>query len=411
MRELARRQAEYAALPVMADRRRRWTALNDGEPGAAPPVVVETWTFDRDFLPEAVFRCSAPAAREVERQLLRHLRNHELINDDKVMPATFDFGWDVSIDEFGVEIPMAMARDEQGVETGYRWDHPITNLERDFETLKPAVCRVDRDRTALHRAFLEDLLGDLLPVRLRSGVFGPTMLTHRAIMLMGMEAFFTAMIETPDAVHRLMAYLRDNAVSVMRWAEAEGLLRPNSGNQDSFGSSYNFTTRLPDSESVDGPVRLSAMWGATNSQESIGVSPGMYNEFCYPYYRDVCAPVGRLYYGCCEPAHPFWKDVSRYPHLSKVSVPKWCDQRFVADAIRGTGIVLSRKPDPNLLGVHPALDETAWSAHIRETLEVARGVPVEFLIRDVYTVHGDLGKPRRAVELTRREIERAGAAS
>jgi hypothetical protein len=52
------------------------------------------------------------------------------------------------------------------------------------------------------------------------------------------------------------------------------------------------------------------------------------------------------------------------------------------------------------------LDEQAWSAQIGETLDCTRGVFVEFIVRDVYTVHGDLSKPRRAVELTRAEIER-----
>jgi len=53
------------------------------------------------------------------------------------------------------------------------------------------------------------------------------------------------------------------------------------------------------------------------------------------------------------------------------------------------------------------LDEEAWAAHIRETLRAARGVFVEFIVRDVYTVHGDLGNPRRAVAIARREIDRA----
>ena len=406
LRELARRQAGIAALPVMTERRKMWTDLNDGVSGVRPPVIVETWTFDRDFLPASVYRCESPEGRAIEHQLLRNIRNHELIDDDKVMPASFDYGWEVAIEEFGVAVPVEMRQDAQGVETGYRWEHPIKDLERDFGLLKPAVCRVDRAATAARRAFLEELLGDLLPVRLTTGTFGPTMLTHRAILLMGMESFFMAMIETPEEVHRLMRYLRDNALSVMRWAEAEGLLRANAGNDVSFGSSFNFTTKLP-STGDDVPVRLADMWGCTNSQESIGISPAMYNEFCFPYYQAVSEPVGLLYYGCCEPAHPYWKDVSRYPHLKKVSVPKWCDQRFVAEAIKGTGIVLSRKPDPNLVGVNPKLDEEAWSAHIRETLEAAKGVPREIILRDVYTGHGDLAKPRRAGELARREIARS----
>ena len=406
LRDLASKQAAYAALLVMAQRKQMWYDLNDGRPGARPPVVVETWTFDRDFMPEGVFRCASQAGRVIEQQLLRNVRNHELINDDKVMPDTFDVGWFVDVDELGVKIETETVKDAQGVETGYRFLHPIQDLRQDLDMLKPAVCRVDRERTVAWKEFLEDLLGDLLPVCIRTGTYGSTMLTHRVIELMGMEAFYVAMYDSPDAVHRLMAFLRDNALRVMHWAEAEGLLRLNNENQDSFGSSYNFTTRLPGPGYDGGPVRLCDMWGATNSQETVGISPRMFHEFCFPYYRDVCESLGLLYYGCCEPAHPFWDDIRQLPHLKKVSISRWCDQRLMGEALQGTGVVFSRKPDPNFLSVDERLNEEAWAAHIRETLQATHGLFVEFIVRDVYTVHGDLNNPRRAVEIARREIDR-----
>jgi len=61
LRALACRQAEVAMLPVMERRRRQWTDLNDGRPGTRPPVIVETWAFDRDFLPPSALRCSTPS--------------------------------------------------------------------------------------------------------------------------------------------------------------------------------------------------------------------------------------------------------------------------------------------------------------------------------------------------------------
>ena len=406
LRELARKQAEYSALPVMDERKKMWYDLNDGKANIRPPVIAETWTFDRDFMPESVYKCTSGTARWIEYALLTNIRNHELIDDDKVMPDTFDIGWHVDINEMGVEIPTEEVADHQGVNTGYRFKHPITDLERDLPMLKPAVCRVDREKTMEWKAFLGSIFGDILPVELRGGIQGGTMLTYKVVTLMGMEAYFTAMMECPEAVHQLMAYLRDNALRVMKWGEAENLYRANNENQQSFGSSYNFTRRLPASGHAGFGARLSDMWGCANSQETVGVSPAMFNEFCFPYYRDVCEPMGLLYYGCCEPTHPYWADISRLPHLKKVSISKWCDQRFMGEALQGGNIVFSRKPDPNLLGVSVALDEEAWRAHIRETLEATRGVSVEFLIRDVYTVHGNLGKPRRAVEIAREEIDR-----
>lgn len=406
LRELARKQAEVAALPVMKKRKQMWYDLNDGRAGVRPPFIVETWTFDRDFMPASIFRCAPGPGRGIEGQLLRNIRNHELIDDDKVIPDTFDIGWFVSIDEMGVKIGRDFVKDAEGVATGYRFHHPIKDLRKDFDLLKPAVYSVDRDRTMAWKEFLEDLLGDVLPVTLRTGAYGCNMLTHRVIELMGMEAFFMAMYDSPDELHRLMAYLRDNALRVMKWAESEGLLRLNNENQTSFGSSFNFTSRLPAPGRNGGPVRLCDMWGNANSQETVGVSPQLFHEFCFPYYRDVCEPLGLVYYGCCEPVHPFWEDLRRLPHLKKASISRWCDERFMGETLRGTEIVYSRKPNPNFLSVDVTLNEEAWAAHIRETLEATRGVFVEFIVRDVYTVHGNLNNPRRAVEIARREIDR-----
>ena len=406
LRELARTQAGYAALPVMTQRRQMWYDLNSGNPDTRPPVIIETGTFNRDFMPEGVFQCTSGTGKTIERQLLQNVRNHELIDDDKVIPDTFDIGWIVDIDEMGVPLDREMIEDAQGVETGFQYLHPIKNLEEDLDLLKPAVCRVDREGTMEWKSFMDDLLGDLLPVEIRTGLFGCSMLTHRVVELMGMQAYFLAMYDSPDALHRLMAFLRDNALRVMRWAEAEGLLRVNNRNQASFGSSYNYTDALPGPDFNEAAPRMCDMWGNANSQETVGVSPEMFHEFCFPYYRDVCEPMGLLYYGCCEPADPFWEDIRRLPHLKKVSISRWCDQQYMGEALKGTDTVFSRKPDPNLLGVDVTLNEEKWTSHIRETLEATRNVCTEFIVRDVYTVHGDLDKPRRAVTLARKEIDR-----
>ncbi|HUW82416.1 MAG TPA: hypothetical protein VMZ31_06405 [Phycisphaerae bacterium] len=407
LRDMASKQADYASLPVMARRKQMWYDLNDGKPGARPPVIVETGTFDRDFMPASVYRCTSQVGQSIERQLLRNIRNHELLDDDKVMQETFDIGFFADVDYYGgVTVKRHTVKDAEGVETGFNWTHPIHDLRRDLHMLKPAVCTVDVQRTLDYKAFLEDLFGGILPICIRSGTYAPCMLTSRVIELMGMEAFFMAMYDCPDELHQLMAYLRDNALRVMRWAEANQLLRVNNENQASFGSSYNFTTQLPAPNHNGQTVRLCDMWGAANSQETVGISPQMYHEFVFPHYRDTCQPYGLLYYGCCEPAHPFWDDIRQLPHLKKVSISRWCDQRAMAEALRGTNIVFSRKPDPNFLSVDQTLNEEAWAAHIRETLEATRGVFVEFIVRDVYTVHDNLNNPRRCIEIAREQIDR-----
>lgn len=410
LRGLARRQAEIAALPVMAERVRMWTDMNDAKPGARPPFVIESGTFDRHFMPTSIIRCQSDYGKRLERGFLRNIRHHEILDDDHVCPATLDMGWHVRCNEFGIDIPTEYIKDAEGIVTGYHFDCPIKDLDRDgFAMVKPSEFSVDRAGTMAEKAFLEETFGDLLPVVIRCGPLGNCNLTQRLVRLMSMETFFTAIYDCPDKLHAVMALLRDNAMRMARWGEAEGLMVLNNQNQCTCGTCYNFTTLLPKRVVQPGQVKLSDMWGVMDSQETVGVSPKLFHEFFFPYYRDLAEMFGLVYWGCCEPADPLWAtSLSKLPNLKAISISRWANQQVMAEALAGKGIVYSRKPNPNLLGVDVQLNEEAWAAEIRSTIAATQGkdIPLEFVVRDVYTMHGNLGKARRAVELARREIDR-----
>lgn len=409
LRELAKRQAEIAALPVQAYRKKLWTAKNDAVPGARPPFAIEGWTFDRDFMPASLFKCESDYGRRLESGFLRNIRHHEVLNDDHVCPDTLDMGWHVWVNQFGIEITAQYAKDAEGVTTGYHFDYPIKDLNDGFDMIKPSTYGVNRESTLEEKAFLEETFGDVLPVALRSGTYGNNFLTYCLVQLMSMDTYFMAMYDCPETLHALMALLRDNAINVSKWAEREGLLVLNNGNQCSCGTCYNNTTLLPKGESIPGQVKLSDMWSGMNSQETVGVSPELFHEFCFPYYRDIAELFGLVYWGCCEPADPIWEtSLSKLPNLKAVSISRWADQRYMADVMEGRGITFSRKPNPNLLSVDRILDEDAWRAEIRETLDITAGrnLPVEIVVRDVYTMHGNIGKARRAVDIAFEEIDK-----
>ena len=409
LRKLARQQADLAALPVMQSRRKQWTDMNDGIPVTRPPFVIESETFDRDFLPDSLFHCTSEYGRRLERRFLRHIRHQEILNDDHVCPDTLDLGWHVSSNEFGIDIPTEYKKDSEGVVTGYHFTCPITDLSQGFAMVKPSTFAVDRDGTMAEKEFLEETFGDLLPVVMRSGVYGNTYLTQRLMRLMSMETFFIAMYDCPDQLHALLGLLRDNAIRMCRWAEAEGLLVLNNGNQCTCGTCFNFTTQLPRRVVAPATVKLSDMWAGMDSQETVGVSPELFHEFCFPYYRDMAEMFGLVYWGCCEPVDPIWElSISKLPNLKAVSISRWANQPYMFEALNGKGIVYSRKPNPNLLGVDINLNEAAWAAEIRSTLEIAAGknVPLEFVVRDVHSFHGNLTKARRAVEIANQEIDK-----
>jgi hypothetical protein len=74
----------------------------------------------------------------------------------------------------------------------------------------------------------------------------------------------------------------------------------------------------------------------------------------------------------------------------------------MGELLRGTGVVFSRKPRANYLGVAKSLDEEAWRAHIDETFSAAQGNPCEVIMRDIYQVPS-LETVRRAVVIAREE--------
>jgi len=212
-----------------------------------------------------------------------------------------------------------------------------------------------------------------------------------------------AMIDEPDAMHALFAYLRDSILGFAKWQEREGLLTLNNGNDYAGAGSYGFTHELPtDNYYRTGHVTTADLWLNINSQETVSISPRMYGRYVYPYYCEIAEPFGLTYYGCCEPVHDIWeKYVSKLPHLRKVSISAWCNEDYMGEALRGSGVIYSRKPSPNFVGVGTEFDEEGFAAHIRKTLTAARGCATEIIFRDIYTLNGDRSKPGRAVQITR----------
>ena len=297
LRELAKKQQEYAALNVMAERVARWYAHNALQ-GDRPMVVMEMGTFERDMLPQP--RCTSPVAIEIEKALLRHIISHEEIDDDKVVPAVFSVPWRIHVDEFGIEIPVERGVDAEGRNVGYHWSHPIKTLKQDFGLLKPATFSVDREGTLALKQFAEEILGDILPVQIKNrSLDWYVAVSAKVVRLMGLEAMMLSMMDEPDELLALYAYLRDNILAYVAWQEREGLLTLNNGNDYTGAGSYGFTNELPTEHCRQtGHVGPADLWLNMNSQETVSISRRMYGRFIFPFYRDLAEPFGLVYYGC-----------------------------------------------------------------------------------------------------------------
>lgn len=405
LRVLANKCREYSELPIMKERETLWLAHNSLQ-GERPLLVMEMDSFEADMFPE--FHCHSKAAIEIEKNLLRPILNHEMIDDDKVFPSYYPVNWEIETDTFAVDIKIIHAEDDQGRDLGFSYTHPIQNIENDLHKLKPSCFKVNRDKTQARKEFTEEIIGDIFPVKIKNNSLDWYVAPSKQVIeLMGMENLMFAMIDYPEKVKELYSFLVEDTVSFLRWQEKERLLFFNNGNDYTGSGSYGFSDELPGSFSDPGQdmVRTKDLWGNMNSQETVGISPAMFGEFIYPSYKKLAAEFGLVYFGCCEPVHDIWDQyVSNLHNLRKVSVSAWCDEPFMGEALRDSKVIYSRKPKPNFIGVGN-FDEDAFAKHIQFTLDCSSGCETEIIFRDIYSLDGDTGKPGRAIKIARKLIE------
>lgn len=397
LRELAHRQLEVANSPKNRERTELWYRHNDLA-GERPIVHIETDTFEQEVIPP-LLRCEDPLARRMERDLYHSVVNLELFDDDRVAPDYFPVQLETYFHPFGFVIEKAYSAGENQV--GHRFVHPIVDLEADWEKLGDSQYGVDMQGAQQYAETARECFGDILPTRITMQCLYAVP-TQMVVHLMGMEQMCLAFFDCPELFHEMMDRLANDYIAFFRQMWERGQLCPTNSFEWLGNGSFCFTRQLPDA-----PKSTKEMWGFLDSQETVSISPSMYNEFIYPYYKRIAGEYGLLSYGCCEPVDPVWDDVSRLPGLRKVSISPWCNQQVMGERLRGADIIFHRKPSPNFLGIGGALDEGAVRAHIRETLEAAKGCKLEISQRDVYTIGSDLGKVKRYIAIIREEIDRS----
>jgi hypothetical protein len=391
---------ECANLPVMAERTQLWYAHNELK-GPQPMVVFESGGAMGEMMPKA--HCATPLAGEIEWGLQAPITEHEMLGDDKVISPEFRVGWQIPLREFDMDLTEDHAEDAQGRKLGFAMHYPVTDIAKDMPKLKYSTYHVDRDATLARKAAVEEVIGDLMPVKIINWsmcwIGNPS---YKVLRLMGMESMLMAMMDQPDLMKQLYAFVTDDLKKYMLWQEREGILTLNNGNHYAGAGSYGFSNELK--AGADGKVRIRDLWMNMNSQETVGISPEMFEEFVYPSYHALAEMTGLVYYGCCEAVHSIWNSLVKLPHLRKVSVSPWCDEVRIGEYLRKAKVIYSRKPRPNYIGVG-TLDEQAFAEHVAQTVRAARGGNLEIVFRDIYTLCGDLTKPRRAVQIVREQFE------
>ncbi len=402
LRELAQQWMELAQQPIMEERKALWGKLHALQ-DCRPMMLVETG-YIADFVRQEELQCADAYLRRVEQYLLEHIIHAREVGDDLVLEPFLRIGYSMEQPSFGVEVQMVSA--DKGL--AYVFEHVITRPEQ-MQTLVQREFAVDHARTAARKQRLEELFGDILPVRVcnydffdedgcfdwvGNFFFGLTWQLHR---FMGLENMMLWYYDHPQEMHALLRYMTDDRLRMFRTLEREGCLAANTDGQMAGPCFYGYCDDMPQ---VDGAATTRQLWAWCESQESSSISVPMYEEFVLPYLAELSAHFGKIYYGCCEPVYDRIDVLRRkIPNLRALSVSMWNDFDVVGERI-GKDFVYSRKPAP------PQMSGTQadWEL-VRRDLEItkrsAQGCHLELLFRDLYDIGGERGRLRQWTDLVR----------
>ncbi len=398
LRKLAQKQREYAELPIMQERAKRWTEHN-GLRGDMPMVMMEEETFVKSVLPTS--ECESDFAKFLELKLRQNIFVHEHVGDDKVIPNFIDIPLAIDVKWYDVELEKTYAKD--GV--AFHIEPTIEIIEDDFEKLSDSKLTYDEAKTKSQVETAQEIFKDILDVKLYNDVNRWNFTaTQKIVDLMGMENMFCSMMTEPDEFIKLIEFVTDDAIRILRWEEQNGLILPNVNNDYMGSGNICFSDELPNKLVAGVPLKSTDVWGHFNSQESVGVSGSMYHELIFPSLNRLSQEFGLLYYGCCEPVETIWDDsVSKYKNLRKVSISPWCNEEIMSEKLSDGKVIYSRKPSPNFIGIEKNFDEAEFRKYIRKTMQLTKNCKREFIFRDIYQLNGNLEKVKRAVEIVREE--------
>jgi hypothetical protein len=397
LRDLAAEVAALAARPEEIEKADLWRRHNDLEP-TRPLVFCDPENSWGEIIPPDSLRCQSDIARKWETALRKEVFWGTCMQDDRVIEPYFNVEHVRSLPDWG------LVETKFGGEAGgsYIWDAPVKSWD-DAEKLHAPVIRVDFAATDHLRDLAGDLFGDLLTVRVKTSWWWSLGMTWQLANLRGLEQIMFDLIDDPDLIHRLMAILRDGTLAMVDALQECGLLYRNTGGTYVGSGGFGWTNQLPPSDHT-GPVRTQDMWGFTESQETVAISPRMFKEFIFPYQYPIMERFGLTCYGCCEPLDNRWKYVKDFPNLRRVSVSPWADRAFFAAQLEDR-YVYSMKPNPTDVAMDH-FDEDHIRQIIRRDLELTRGCHVEMILKDTHTIRNQPERVTRWVAIALEEAAR-----
>ena len=129
-----------------------------------PVILVETCMLP-DYVGQDEMVCRDPYLRNIEKSLFEIVRHADEIGDDIVVDPYFRIPWEIQMSDYGVPLVAHHATATDGSDVGYSFDFGVQS-DADIDKLHLRTRCVDRELSHRRHELLQDIFGDILPVRL-----------------------------------------------------------------------------------------------------------------------------------------------------------------------------------------------------------------------------------------------------
>ncbi|MCL2187190.1 MAG: hypothetical protein FWC16_02850 [Defluviitaleaceae bacterium] len=377
LQELAKQYALLATLPVQKERRDRARDINDLKPRRPIVWLHEIPWHEMNMDDELTLQCEGKAEREMEWHFRhnfyrwKHIQADTILeNEYSIYKAFTNTGNGLTINEH-----VKATDDKNNIISHYYLDQ-LDTMEK-VEALKTPVITAHPEQDAEKMAWAQEILGDILPVRLRGhGIYHAPW--DRIPRFRGVTPVMEGLIDEPELLHATIKRFTENAQAEFKQMEALGLYDPA---VEHIHCTPAYTSDLPNTE----PVKLSGIWYRGMAQMFSDISPKMWKEFELDYAQPLMAQCGLVYYGCCEGLANKIPMLKKIPNMRKIGVSPWTNPESCAEQIGGD-YVYAFKPNP----AHVSGDfaEDAVRAEAKRVIETCRAnnCAYEFVLKDISTV-------------------------
>lgn len=382
VRGLAKKVVEIASSDEYKAIRKRWCDVNSLRKPDRFPVYCRPVGCWGELLDEGTLQCKDSALRNIERVFRMNLIKHEIGDDDPI-----ESYWSVGV-SFDQHTPHTWGVQPKHISSGvaggaYKFDPPL-KTEADFDKLAFPEYTYNEERTQKSLAYMQEILGDAMEIRLTCGLPIHPGLGGIAAELRGLDQIMYDMADSPELVHRLMKHLQEGILRAYKVYEDSGMLTLNNS-----GAMY--LSDPPRNDAKLSNIKINDLWGHTESQEFQEISPTMWEEFLLSYQIPIMEKFWLTSYGCCEDLTRKIKGVLKISNLRIFVSSAWTDLAKVAEAVGDKYTIMWRQKATDV--VFNDLDDIR--RHLDEGMKIVKDCHVQIVLRELQTLDG---KPNRLKE-------------